>query len=289
MPTPNPVPLNPLPEGTTDISRTGSSAVVYHVPHSPSSSTTPLHTTILLPKHSQWTSGLHWHNTHTEYLRLVKGSISVRLGTQTILISAALGGSFSLKGPGLVEEGLTVQVDRGMRHEWGRAQDYLEGKGAGIQEDRLPPDFDEDVVVEEWTDPSDIGKPLFFFNLNGIIAPKSLPNDFRHANPSDGHVVKRIFQWLMEPWWIDIQLWIVFWELDNYPVLLEMVPPRLQERWRTVKALEHVLERVMTYVVLFAAVLLGKLVGLVAVSKDRTPKELWDAWRREPGSRVKVE
>ena len=32
-----------------------------------------------------------------------------------------------------------------------------------------PGDLAETVVVEEWTAPSDISKPLFFWNLNGII------------------------------------------------------------------------------------------------------------------------
>jgi hypothetical protein len=127
----DPTPLNSLPQGTAPIIRSGDSAVIYHIPTSPptlqftETSATPTSiTTILLPKNSTWTSGLHWHNNHTEYLRLVQGSIFVRLGSDTQIISAVAGGRHDMGG-GLATGGLVIKVDKGMRHNWGRAQHHL--------------------------------------------------------------------------------------------------------------------------------------------------------------------
>jgi uncharacterized RmlC-like cupin family protein len=91
-------------------------------------------TTITLPSGSTWTSGLHWHETHTEYLRLVKGTIRVRLGNTTSIISAH-------DSP----EPMEVKVERNVWHEWSRAT----------------PDGEEVIVIER-TDPADHENHLFF-------------------------------------------------------------------------------------------------------------------------------
>jgi uncharacterized RmlC-like cupin family protein len=112
------------------IRRSGSASVTYDLSESSQ-------TTITLPRGSTWTSGLHWHETHDESLRVIQGSIRVRLGQQTITLAA----------------GQEAKVPKFVRHEWWRA-DALVG---------------EDVIVEESTDPADEEKHLFFWNLNGVI------------------------------------------------------------------------------------------------------------------------
>jgi hypothetical protein len=82
-------------------------------------------------------SGLHWHETHDEYLQVKEGSIRVQLGNKELILQA----------------GKETRVPRFVRHEWSRAN-VSEG---------------EDVVVVERTDPRDEEKQLFFWNLNGVI------------------------------------------------------------------------------------------------------------------------
>lgn len=122
--------------------------------------------TIALPRHSAWTSGLHFHATHTEYLRLVKGAIFVELNGRTTLISAIVGGEVDARTGQFVQEGLTIEVPRYARHNWGRFEHYnnsARSSGRRAQQHHmLPEDWTEEVVIEEWTDPSDIAKPLFF-------------------------------------------------------------------------------------------------------------------------------
>ncbi|KAK3334133.1 hypothetical protein B0T19DRAFT_440826 [Cercophora scortea] len=104
--------------------------------------TTPNHTTITLPRGSAWASGLHWHETHTEYLRVLCGTICVRLGDETLEISAS--------SP-------EIKIDKYTWHEWARAS--VGG--------------DEDVVVAERTEPADGQKGDFFRELNGVILSAS--------------------------------------------------------------------------------------------------------------------
>ncbi|KIW05339.1 uncharacterized protein PV09_03858 [Verruconis gallopava] len=112
------------------IKRLGAAAVTYDLSR--------LHeTTITLPVGTTWSSGLHWHETHDETLRVIRGSIRVRLGEEVFILDA----------------GQEARVHKFVRHEWSRAQ-MSEG---------------EDVIVIETTEPRDEEKQLFFWNLNGII------------------------------------------------------------------------------------------------------------------------
>lgn len=202
----------------------------------------------------------------------------MHLGTETKILSAAEGGEYTAyKFP--YKPGLVVKVDKGVRHNWGRAQHYYHRRYLCVPRDRFPPDRDDEVVVEEWTDPSDIGKPLFFWNLNGVI------NVALHPPTSSADMeprLKKMVRKTLGGWWVDLQLWIIFWELDNYPVFLQLATMEEQKGWM-IGRLEWTLEVVMTYTALFLASVLGRLVGLEAVSKERTPKDLWEAWRREKG------
>src|ERR1700761_480297 len=66
-------------------------------------------TKIFLPIGSKWTSGLHWHETHTEYLQIVRGTVRVVLDGQEIIISASKGESR--------DSSTIVKVEKGARHE----------------------------------------------------------------------------------------------------------------------------------------------------------------------------
>ncbi|TVY82024.1 hypothetical protein LSUE1_G003323 [Lachnellula suecica] len=135
-------------------------------------------TTITLPPHSPWTSGLHWHESHTEFLRVISGRAWVSVSGISRIVSASDG---------------ELVVPKFARHEWRRA---AVGDGSAFQERWN----DEELVVEEWTDPFDGEKEVFFRNLNSVILDTV-------AQPA----------WWME-WWLSLQLFVVFSEADNYPV-----------------------------------------------------------------------
>ncbi|KAG9233346.1 hypothetical protein BJ875DRAFT_464430 [Amylocarpus encephaloides] len=99
--------------------------------------------TITLPPHSSWTSGLHYHATHTEYLSVLQGVASITLS-----------GRSQDYTPG---DGIIV-VPRYARHEWHRASHT-----------------GEDLIVREWTDPEDGLKESFFRNLNSVINEPNPP------------------------------------------------------------------------------------------------------------------
>ncbi|KAJ4983817.1 hypothetical protein SVAN01_10680 [Stagonosporopsis vannaccii] len=275
---PVPQALDPLPTGTCSLLRHGDNAVAYHIPTAPSSdATTPLKTTIALPRRSDWTSGLHFHATHTEYLRLLKGAIFVQLNGQMKLISAVKGGEIDRNTGQLAQEGLVIEVPRYARHNWGRLEHYIyspsvfkQGRGLNTQE-LWPEDWTDEVVVEEWTEPNDIQKPLFFWNLNGIITGSSEATLNRRQQAA---------KMLLGHFWIDLQLFGVFWELDNWPVFFDLREmPFGGSRGFLPRLTDHA-EVVISVVVLLLAQIIGLLLGLHAVEQRRTPDALWRAYLR---------
>lgn len=146
--------------------------VTYTLPTPPYSSP---YTTITLPPFSSWSSGLHWHSKHTEYLSINSGSALITLNGQTNLYTSRSG---------------TIVIERGVRHEWRRAE---EGG--------------EELVVREWTEPQDGEKEVFFRNLSGVL----MDAGFDSTGPG-------IWERVLGRWWLEMQLWCLFWELDNWPV-----------------------------------------------------------------------
>lgn len=97
-------------------------------------------TQITLPERSTWTPGLHWHEQHIEYFKVLKGQVLIRLDGVSKLVTPE-------DGP--------QRVDRFVVHEFMRA-------------DRSKQDAEKDpgeVVTEEWTDPEDGVKHVFFRNI----------------------------------------------------------------------------------------------------------------------------
>lgn len=271
---PQPRALEPVPTGTRAVLRPGHEAVAYHIPIFPSThDRTLLKSTIALPRHSAWTSGLHFHASHTEYLRLVKGAIFVTLNGKTRLVSTLAGGEVDATGQ-LVQPGLTIEVPRYAFHNWGRLEYHNNSARSGrrAQKDACPEDWTEEVVVEEWTDPSDIAKPLFFWNLNGIITA-----------PGETLLPKRqsVARAFLGPLWVDLQLFVVFWELDNWPVfnVLRNVSPASDSCLRNLRVLDAA-EMLISFGALLIAKLLGMLLGLKAVEERRTPDALWEVYEK---------
>ncbi|KAI1136902.1 hypothetical protein F5Y05DRAFT_414624 [Hypoxylon sp. FL0543] len=156
--------------------------------------------TISVPPGSTWTSGPHWHEAHTEFLRVLAGRARIVLSGRSFVVGAGDG---------------VVLVPRGAVHEWGRADGGLglrvsgdstedgerEGEREGDGEGDGDGDGDKEVlVVREWTQPRDGAKEVFFRNLNGLI-----------LDAAEGG---------RRGVWLELELWNLFWRADNYPVVL---------------------------------------------------------------------
>jgi hypothetical protein len=205
----------------------------------------------------------------------VKGAIFVELNGKTKLISALAGGEVDATGQ-LVQSELVVEVPRYAVHNWGRLEHYNDSTRLSRhrfqEQETLPEDWTEEVVVEEWTDPSDIAKPLFFWNLNGIIMV-----------PDDSILPKRqvIAKSLLGKFWIELQLLVVSWELDNRPVfnIFQNVLPASDSYLRVLRVLDAA-EMLVSYAILGLAKLFGLILGLKAVEERRTPNALWQAYKK---------
>lgn len=101
--------------------------------------------------------------------------------------------------------------------------------------------WEMEVRGEEWTEPGDGRKEVFFRNLSGLVGEK------RNEGMSEQ---------VMVIWGVLVMLR----EFDNWPAFLG-------GRYRTV-------EWVLSHVVLWVATVLGSLVGLRGWYEEYTPKEL---------------
>lgn len=147
--------------------------------------------TISVPPQSTWTSGLHWHEKHTEYLQVVMGRARIMLD-----------GNTRVYGP---SDGV-IEVPKFTIHEWQReAKGYARADGEEMK----------DLVVREWTVPADGQKEMFFRMLNSyLIEPEP----------------QRLHRWLPLPSsllvWLEqrvvlLQLFTIFREMDNWPTFDE--------------------------------------------------------------------
>ncbi|OAP64423.1 hypothetical protein AYL99_00395 [Fonsecaea erecta] len=141
--------------------------------------------TITVPVASTWTSGAHWHETHTEFLQILQGRAFVKLGDRSGVYTA--------------EDG-AIEVSRYTVHDWHRV--------AG-EEDQ------EDLVVREWTIPEDGQKEIFFRMLNSFLTETHPSSLYTPPAMTPRWVASRI-----EPWVVALQLFCIFSSWDNWPVLV---------------------------------------------------------------------
>lgn len=206
----------------------------------------PDEVTITLPVGSTWSSGLHWHENHVEYLRVVKGSVRVTLGSQERIVAAG-------------DDGTEVRVDRNVWHEWRRAEQ----------------DGGEDVVVVERTDPEDGEKAVFFWNLNGCIL---------HAQSlSCPPYMSRRLHGLLVDLWVTLSLFSIFRELDNFPVLVNVVHAFSVRGFQFPEGSPgHILllgmERFISHMTLFVLSWVAWAFGIGPVRSGFTPDKVRDRW-----------
>jgi quercetin dioxygenase-like cupin family protein len=137
----------------------------------------------------------------------------------------------------------TITIPPFARHEWARAPpSFKDGDWGDV----------EDVVVKKWTEPGRDNE-IIFRNVSSLVADES---------QREGGIRK---------WWLTLQLWVVFRELDHWPVLISG-PEKL--------------EVVVTHLVLWlVAILGGWFWGLKGVYEEYTPKRLIEAREQERGGK----
>ena len=199
---------------------------------------------ITLPESSTWSSGLHWHETHDEYLKVIKGTIRVQLGKTIQYISAS------------ENEQPEIKVGRYVWHEWQRAEP------------------DGEVVVIERTEPDDNEKAIFFWNLNGVIldAPRLLNDPSSLVSRLPGRV-----QGLVLDFWITLNLFVIFNHLDNIPVFLN-APSFANTSNGTLLSWLQGLDRLVSHAVLVLASWGGWAFRIQPVNRQFTPADVYTKW-----------
>ncbi|MCJ1386502.1 hypothetical protein MMC17_009628 [Xylographa soralifera] len=183
----------------------------------------PVAVLIRVPPSSSYRVDLHYHMKHTEYLRVVKGSAEVTLGPLTRTYTKANG---------------SIRIARFVVHGWSRAT--VGG---------------EELIVQEWTDPADGVKEVFFRNLFSVL--------FDAAN------MKEDFSKLLPiGWWVGWQILVTSFGMDEFPLLFEFLGVGL---------IAQLVAAILLWFVVFA----GWLVGLRARYKEYTPLEIGAASSKE--------
>ncbi|KAI0484858.1 hypothetical protein GGR56DRAFT_680685 [Xylariaceae sp. FL0804] len=211
--------------GQDTFTRPPPTAVVYDLSE-------PGQATIRVPPGSAWTSGPHWHATHTEFLQVVAGRAEVTLAGDVL--------------PAVRPANGIVVVPRGVVHEWRRStggddQAHDQQREEEQQQQQQQENEEEDLVVREWTDPRDGQKAAFFRNLNGLVL------DALAAGPGS---------WRTRT--LGLELANLSWRMDNWPVVLGGGAGRWPG-WA---------HGVATRAVLLASVALGRLLGCRGVYEE---------------------
>jgi mannose-6-phosphate isomerase-like protein (cupin superfamily) len=258
---------------STDISRVihrpGASAVTYDL-------STPNRVRITVSPGSQWSSGLHWHETHTEYLRVIRGRARVRLGDVTKIVSPLDG---------------EVEVGRYVWHQWERADVGGGAKGMDEDDDEVDAgngEVAEELVVEERTEPEDGEKAIFFWNLNGVILSAGSKRPGWRIPPRLWGLGLDIY--------VTLSLFVIFGQLDNVPVFLdvrwwlERIGIRLRPADGSLTAQAVGLaDWAASHVVLGLAGWIGSALDVKAVRREFTPEIEYRSWvdGREDGKKAR--
>ncbi|KAF9728822.1 hypothetical protein PMIN02_001359 [Paraphaeosphaeria minitans] len=106
-------------------------------------------TRAIAPKGSKFQVGAHWHEDYDEYMRIVQGRAKIRLGSTWKVFTP--------------EDG-EIKIPRMVVHDICRAdRDAKPGEGD-----------DEDMIIEEWSDPFDGAKEMFFRHIFSVTVDKDV-------------------------------------------------------------------------------------------------------------------
>lgn len=170
----------------------------------------PRATRITLPEKSTWSPGPHWHEQHTEYFQVIQGRVSFTINGVSTIVAP--------------EDGVQ-RVDRFVVHTFCRADKDLHGQDKDVG----------DVVTEEWTDPADGVKHVFFRNVFSTL---------QDSNTYWGH-------------WTTLQVLLVAASYDDF---IDILPGKFSYA--------------TTHLFYGSVQLLGRLLGLRSWHEEYTPVEL---------------
>lgn len=219
----------------------------------PSSNTSTISPTIInLHVGSEYTTQYHWHATHTEHVHIISGAALITVSGVSKIYTAQDG---------------SAQIPRYAPHEWMRfdRSAHLLSKGQRETQETYLREHEEEieelkrdeVIAEEWTDPADGQKEIFFRNIFSTILEPQYDSD--------------VF-WLGELW-RTLQVMCVMWELDNYVVLVDLGGCR--GGWR------KVVEAALTYIIMGLLMTLGRICGCKGVNEEYVPKHFIQKWGNE--------
>ena len=225
-------------------------------PDSPNSPTFPP-TIITFHVGSEFSTQNHWHASHTEYVHVTSGAALITVSGVSKVYTAKDG---------------VAKVPRYARHEWMRfdrpaqllsrvEREAQEAYLRDCKKEEIERLKGEDLIAEEWTDPADGQKEVFFRNIfSTLLEPQYESNTSRLGE------LRRM-----------LQIMCVMWELDNYLVFVDFGGWR--GGWRAL------VEALFTYTVMGCLMILGRFFGCRAVSEEYTPKHLSERWEsRRPKS-----
>ncbi|KAK4947776.1 hypothetical protein LTR10_013284 [Elasticomyces elasticus] len=183
-------------------------------------------TRITIPPGSLWSPGAHWHETYTEHMRVLQGQVKFTIdGTAKVI------------GP---EDGVHT-IRKYEVHDFCRADG-----GSG----------DEDVMVEEWTEPDDGFKQVFFYNVLSLFKD-SLDPTTQKAKLSPG---------------LAVQLLRTIAHVDNFVDPLPFLPSSV--------SVLFAVKYILTHSVYGLGKVLGSVLGYQVWFKGYTPEESWDVAER---------
>ncbi|KAG5964857.1 hypothetical protein E4U56_002039 [Claviceps arundinis] len=205
----------------------------------------PNHILVSLPPSSTWSSGLHWHEAHTEYLKVLQGSIRLRIGSRRRIVSAS-----ATHHP-------EIRIDKFVPHEWARAD---------------PGGSHPVVVLERW-DPPDGEETLLCRNVNGVRL-EGMRQRGRMRKERWGLLARLLLRV-----WIELRVMVMCARLDCIPVYVDLGSwPRL----RGVHVLSGqrlaMVDWVLSHVILTVAALMGWVMGMEAVDGRWTPRGEMEEW-----------
>ncbi|KAL6713133.1 hypothetical protein ACLMJK_009254 [Lecanora helva] len=225
----------------------------FEFPTQPAPNSPQPSTRVSVSPRSTWSTDLHWHVTHTEYIKVLSGAA---LGTIN-------GKSFILRAQDDPKE-----VPRYARHEWmrfDRPEELLTNEQRETQKRWMKEVRDKeveklrevDLVVDEWTDPADGEKEIFFRNMLSTF-----------QEPGYQRGTGQLLMYL--------QVLVVMWEGDNFNVMLDC--QGWKGGWR------RVVEECISYAFMGFVALLGRMVGCRGVNEEYTPPYLVQSWKNRNGA-----
>ena len=196
-------------------------------------------TRISIPAGSAWMPGPHWHEHYVEHVRVLKGRAKL-----------VVSGVESTRGPG---DGV-VTFEKFVVHDFGRADGGKALKDGG----------EEGVVeVEEWTEPEDGFKQVFFYNL---LSPMIDPN-LGSATPTTSPNIT---------FPLVLQLLAAIPHLDNFVDPLPFLPHNLPVLGGFLFGVKYVL----THLIYMAGSAVGRGMGYQRWVREYTPREFWEVAER---------